>query len=312
MPKLLHGAKVAGALLLLLGVEQARGADLQPKTLAAWERYVRLTEQRVATELQDEERFLAIDFLHASPPQPVRPLLKKGQVHIQKLKTLDGGGQEIPVDDGMIHHWIGAIFVPQVNLEELIRWVQDYDHHQEYFQEVEQSKLLERNGPEFKIFFRLRRKKIITVFYGTYHTVIYRYHDARRVSSHSVTTKIAELDNPGTASETEKPVGKDSGFLWRLNSFWRFQEAEGGVFVECESLSLSRSIPWALSWLIKGYVESVPRESLESTMTSIRRGVQKKVRSGFPAHSPAELPPMRARTVELPAWDGTRHSPFLR
>src|SRR6266571_496565 len=91
----------------------------------------------------------------------------------------------------------------------------------------------------------------------------------------STTTRITEVQNAGTASEMEKPVGDDSGFLWRLNSYWRFKQQGDGVVVECESISLSRSIPFGLGWLIKGFVESVPRESLENTLVSIRDGVTK-------------------------------------
>ena len=176
------------------------------------------------------------------------------------------------------------MFVPQTTLPSLLEWIQDYDQHERYFLEVERSKLVSRDGPEFKIFYRLRRKKVITVYYNTLHTVVYQERDAKRASSRSFTTRIAQLDQPGEPGEKEKPVGNDSGFLWRLNSYWRFQEEDGGVFVECESVSLSRSIPFGLSWLVKGYVESIPRESLEGTLTSIRNGIGK--RSG--AERPAE------------------------
>ena len=260
---------------ILLAAQGVRGAELRPPTLAAWENYIRLTEQRIAAELEDGQKGLPTDFLNDSDPRATRSLLRNGQVYIRRVKTTDRNGKDIPVPDGMVHHWLGAIFVPEVALDPLQRWLHDYDRHERYFQEVEKSRLLAREGPEFRIFYRLRRKKVITVYYNTYHTVIYRQQDARRSSSRSFTTKIAQLDNPGTASEEEKPVGNDSGFLWRLNSYWRFQEEDGGVFVECESVSLSRSIPFGLNWLIKGYVESIPRESLENTLTSIRDGIGK-------------------------------------
>jgi hypothetical protein len=96
-----------------------------------------------------------------------------------------------------------------------------------------------------------------------------------RVFSRSHSTKIAQLDNPDTAQERERPVGEDSGFLWRLNSYWRYEEADGGVYIECESISLSRGIPFGFGWIVGSYVESVPRESLETTLTSIRDGVKK-------------------------------------
>ena len=260
-------------MIALLAAQPLPGAELRPSTLSAWETYVRLTEQRVAAELEDGQKFLSSDFLPGSEPLTTRSLLRSGQVSIRRMKTGGQNGTEVPVPDGMIHHWLGGIRVPGVSLESLLQWVQDYDGHERYFMEVEKSQLLSREGPEFRIFYRLRRKKVITVYYNTLHTVIYRPQDSRRASSRSFTTKIAELEDPGTAAEKENPVGTDRGFLWRLNSYWRFQEEDGGVFVECESVSLSRSIPFGLSWLIKGYVESIPRESLENTLTSIRNGI---------------------------------------
>jgi len=104
--------------------------------------------------------------------------------------------------------------------------------------------------------------------------VVYRDNGPGRASSRSFTTKIAEIDNAGTPSEKELPIGNDSGFMWRLNSYWRFREQDGGVIVECESVSLSRQIPFGFGWLVGSYVESIPRESLESALTSIRDGVK--------------------------------------
>ena len=109
------------------------------------------------------------------------------------------------------------------------------------------------------------------------HCRLDRQHGSERASSRSFTTRIAEIEDAGEATESEKPVGDDRGFLWRLNSYWRFQEEDGGGFVECESISLSRSIPFGLGWLIKGCVESIPRESLENKLASIRDGVKAPV-----------------------------------
>ena len=115
----------------------------------------------------------------------------------------------------------------------------------------------------------------MTVRYNTEHIVVYGPPQEGQQSSRSFTTKIAELQNAGTASEIEKPIGDNSGFLWRLNSYWRFKEQESGVVIECESISLSRSIPFGLAWLIKRFVESVPQESLENTLMSIPDGIHR-------------------------------------
>lgn len=266
-----------GLALAIFAAQDVRGAELRPRTLESWETYVRLTEQRIAKEINGASNFLGTDFLVGGVPQRTRVLLRNGQVSIRRMHTPYQNGREIPVPDGMIHHWLGGIFVPGVTLESLLEWLQDYDQHDRFFLEVEESRLLSRQGPEFRIFYRLRRRKVITVFYNTLHTVVYRQHGSERASSRSFTTRIAEIEDASEATESEKPVGDDRGFLWRLNSYWRFQEEDGGVFVECESISLSRSIPFGLGWLIKGYVESIPRESLENTLTSIRDGVKAPV-----------------------------------
>jgi hypothetical protein len=259
---------------VLLIARSAPAAELQPKTLAAWETYIRLTENRIAREVGNSTKFLVMDFWRPGEAASIRAALRRGQLDIRRLQTTAEGGRKIEVDDGMIHHWIGSVFVPDVKLDTLLHWLQDYDQHHRYFPEIEESRMVSRQGDSFEIFFKLRRKKIITVVYNTDHTAVYYPRDSHRAWSRSFTTRIAQLDEPDTPEERELPVGKDGGYLWRLNSYWRFEETDGGVYVECESVSLSRGIPFGFGWIVGGFVESVPRESLENTLTSLRKGVQ--------------------------------------
>jgi hypothetical protein len=159
----------------------------------------------------------------------------------------------------------------------VLHFVQDYNNHYLYFKEVEKSRLLSHDGDVFKIYYRFVRSKMtVTAHYNTNHTATYRTHDNSRVSSRSVATRIVELENVGSKDERERPEGNDSGFLWRLNSYWRFKEADGGVYIECESMSLSRSVPWPIGYVpgLKGVIESLPRESMQNTLTSIREAMK--------------------------------------
>jgi hypothetical protein len=263
------------ALCLCLALPlSAAAAILQLRTLQSWDLYVQQTEKRIASELPNESTFLRMDRMKPADAAKVQSVLKAGNVYSERMKTLDARGREIDVNDGMIHHWYGTIFIPGIKVDPLIRWIQDYDQQYKYFKEVEKSKLLSHDGDTFRIYLRLSRTKVVTVHYNTEHTVIYRDHGPGRASSRSFTTKIAEIDNAGSPSEKELPIGNDSGYLWRLNSYWRFREKDGGVIVECESVSLSRQIPFGFGWLVGSYVESIPRESLESTLTEIRDGVR--------------------------------------
>jgi hypothetical protein len=260
-------------LLLLPGLLVARAlpaAELTPEIVAGFDRYVVRTEGRIERELSATEGFLVQDFLPEEERAEAARTVAAGGIFTRKLRTLDEDGSEIEIPGGLVQHWVGSVLVPGARLEDVVGWLQRYDQHDQYFADVERSRLLARNGNEFDIFLRLRRKKVVTVTYDTEHHVRYRSFGRGREVSESHSTRIAELENADTPREREKPDGEDRGFLWRLDSYWRFEQVRQGVVVECESVSLSRGVPAALRWLVGRYLDSVPRESLESTLVPIR------------------------------------------
>jgi hypothetical protein len=268
-------AHFAILIILLAAPRSASAAELKPKTSEAWNSYIQLTEKRIASELDGQRGFLLRDFRSGPDAARIRSVLKGGQIYIEKTPLRDAKNNEFEVEDGIIHHWYGSIFIPEMTAARLLKWVQEYDQHHRFFPEVEKSRLVSRDRNTFRIYLRLVRTKILTVLtvhYNTEHTVTFRQHDPGRTSSQSVSTRIAQIDDPGKPNEKEMAIGKDSGYFWRTNSYWRYREEDGGVFVECESISLSRGIPFGLGLLLKGYVESVPRESLEGLLMSIRAG----------------------------------------
>jgi hypothetical protein len=250
---------------------------LEPHTIDAWNKYIALTEKRIDQELDTPAAFLRSDIAFIKRERAPG----EGNVQTQQLTTMDKG-QEIEIKDGTIHHWMGAVYIPGVTVDKVLAWVQDYNQHSKFFKEVEQSKLMSHPNPEtYDIFLRLTRSKMgVTAKFNTNHTVVYRRNGTGRASSRSVATKIAQIDKAGTSSEKEFAVGDDSGYLWRLNSYWRFAERDGGVVVECETVGLSRPLgSWVsiLNWFTFGKVrqiaESVARESLEDTLAAMRKGV---------------------------------------
>ena len=261
---------IAGFLTAVLLSGNARAVELKPETIRAFDRYIRLTEARIAGEVGSDKTFLWMDTLPMDRRSAVYQQLRQGQVVIERMKTLDGG-KEIEVPSGLIHHWLGVVFIPGVSLQQTMALVQDYDQHYRYYKpDVIASKLRGRNGNDFKIYLRFYKKKVITVVMNTEHDVHYFPVSPTRVHSRSYTTRIAEIANFGEPDEHEKPVDDGGGFLWRLNSYWRFEERDGGVYVQCEAVSLTRDIPALVSWLVKPFVTSVPRESLTNTLANTR------------------------------------------
>ncbi len=263
-------------------------ANLRDETVTAWRLYVDRTEARIASELETGEGFLIQDALPAAQAREARRTLHSGQVYTRKLATKDARGRRIEIPSGMVHHWMGSVFIPGAALDDLLPWLQNYDEHHRYFDEVEESRLIAREGDEIRMFLRLRRKKVVTVHYNTHHFVRYASQGSGRASSASYATRIAEIEDAGTAREKEMPIGDDHGFLWRLNSYWRFQEAWGGIIVELESVSLSRSVPAPLRWLVGSYLDSVPRESIAATLEPIRREAPRRFVTHRPEAKPSE------------------------
>ncbi|MBS1866144.1 MAG: hypothetical protein JSS69_09535, partial [Acidobacteria bacterium] len=144
----------------------------------------------------------------------------------------------------------------------------------EYYKpDVEQSKTLLRDGGHFQVFLRFKRKKVITVVLNTTHDVRYFRDSPSRAHSRSSAIKIAQVENAGKNDETEKTVGDDDGFLWRMETWWRMEEMDGGVYVQSEVVSLTRAVPAGLGWMIGPFVSNIPRESLAFTMEATRKAV---------------------------------------
>jgi hypothetical protein len=265
----LRRAAVVISALLCGGLWPRNGspATLREDTVKAWDLYKKLTEARIEKELESDSGFLVRDFLPDSDAAKIRSALARGDIYVKKMETRDEEGGKIKIPKGLVHHWYGSVLVPGVSVDELLGWIQDYDKHRDYFEEVEDSRLVSRRGEVFEIYLRLRRKKVITVHYNTDHVVTYKRWAPDKESSRSEAVRIAELDDPGTDREREKKPGfEDQGYLWRLDSYWRFKQVPEGVIVECESISLSRTIPAAFRWVVKPFITSVPKESLESAL----------------------------------------------
>lgn len=263
-------------LLLALGLAAPQepellSAELTQAKVAAFDLYVKATEARIDGELKRPGGFLYADGLREAKRAAALAALKRGEIYMERMQTRDASGHEMEAPGALIHHWMGAVFVPCATLKQAMEVVQDYDRHQDIYKpEVLRSKLVSHSGNDFKIFYRLRKKKVITVTLNTDHDVHYFPVDDKHCYSRSYTTRIQEVADADKPTEKEKPVGMDSGFLWRLYSYWRFEEKDGGIYIECESLSLTRNIPWIVSPIVKPFVTEIPRESLRMTMGSTR------------------------------------------
>jgi hypothetical protein len=279
-------SKTVGVLLLLAGfcsMATCRGnvgepafPELKAGTLRAFERYVELTDGRNEAELKHGTHLLWIDSLAEGQRAEAYAALKRGEVKLQKLETRDNGAV-IPCPGGLIHHWTGVVFFPGAKLEEVLRTLEDYDRHSVYYSpDVERSKIESRNGDHFRVFLRFHRHKVITVVLNTEHEVDYFLDTRGKAHSRSSAVRIAQVENAGKSDEREKTVGDDDGFLWRMETWWRMEESDDGVYVQSEVASLTRNIPTGLGWMIGPFVTDIPKETLTFTLEATRTAVKNR------------------------------------
>jgi putative flippase GtrA len=243
---------------LLTGAAPA--AAQSSAAIKGWDAYVAAVERRYADE---KGTFFALDVLDA---KRWRDRARAGEIPMREADPPS-------VADAKLHHWVGAVYVPDTTVDAVVKKIQDHaGAESKFYGEVKASKLLERSGDRFRVFMRIERDaSILTATYNTEHAVEYRRRGPTRASSRSLATRIAELADAGTPREREKAAGEDHGFLWRLNAYWRFEQAGDGVLIECESVSLSRSVPFVVRPLVGPIANRIARESLETTLRSLKR-----------------------------------------
>lgn len=250
-------------MLLLLFAVAAR-ADLKPETLQGYERYIKSLQPKLEEHNKSVEHFLWID---QNPD--LKKQVRNGEIVTERMTAPD-------VPDGLIQHWIGAVFIPGVTIDQVTRIDQDYARHKIlYAPDVMDSKILEHKGNHFKVFLRFRKHKVITVVLDTIHEVDYIPLDKTRLFSRSDCDHVQEVKSPGEPDEQKLPVGEGTGFMWAMNSYWRLAERDGGVYAECEAITLARDIPTGFGGVVGPIIRSLASESLENTLKVKRSSVTK-------------------------------------
>jgi hypothetical protein len=259
-------------IVLTVDARQVGLFSLRQATIDAFGKYLVQTETQNAKTLS-QGPFLWVDGLPQVDRTTAIAALKDGGVELRRI-TKDAAGKSPDVPGGMIHDWEGIIFIPGVKVDDVLRILQDYNHQATFYApDVERARIESRNGNDFHIFLRFRRHKVVTVVLDTEHAVTYFRDSQVRAHSRSSATRIAQVEDPGGPKEKEKTPGEDDGFLWRMETWWRLEERDGGVYVQNEVVTLTRDIPTGLGWLIEPFITKIPKETLDFTLQATRKAV---------------------------------------
>ncbi len=266
-------------LILLLLASSAQAAELHQRSKEGFDHYIKVVNARIQQELTaaaSGKPFLDFELKDPAQQRSIRDQLTRGETVIEKVEDKENGKSVIDIPDGLIHHWRATVFIPGADLKSTVALISDYDNNKNVYKpEVVDSKLISKTQldpktTEFRAYLRFYKKKILAVTINTEHLADYTVLSPTREIESSHTTRVAQVDEAGTPKEHEKPIGNDDGFMWALNSYWRLEQKDGGTYVQCEAISLTRDIPTGLGWIVKPFITDVPKESLHTTLDQTR------------------------------------------
>jgi hypothetical protein len=265
--------KFRSALLQLLIIFAAGAfsyaAELNQQSLTAWENYVASAKLRMQDRLAGKSPFLWVD---ADPMR--RQQLSSGQIVISPI----GNSHPLSVPHGLVHHWIGAVFIPGATIQDLSAVVGDYGRYSEIYRPtLIKAELLDSTGDEqkFSILWVQRVLLVTAAFYTELDSNYFTLNSRQGYMTFS-TTRVQQIENYGEKDERRLAPDEGSGYLSRLVSFARFEERDGGLYLELEVIGLSKDLPGSLRFLLKPVIDHVPRQLLTAKLDQTRRAIRSR------------------------------------
>ncbi|MGO9339202.1 MAG: hypothetical protein ACLPH3_18205 [Terracidiphilus sp.] len=264
----MKSASALALLYLVLSVQPLEAAAPKPETLRAWDAYIRIVNQNVAKSAAGDSQFLWID-----ESQDVAR-----RVHGNEVVVTSHDPEGVP--QGMIHDWVGVVFVPDATLDQALNVVENYDRYGEFYKPlVRKCTILARDEDQVKLNVVATQKVLsVTAAVETEEQVHVVRLDPKRAFITSSAVRVREIADYGQPNEHPFPENRRPGFVWREVTVQRLEERDGGVYVELETVLLSRGIPAELRWLIKPLADELPRRLMFGVLNDTRSAVLQEAR----------------------------------
>src|SRR5450755_388742 len=253
------------ALVAILPAALARSAELKPATLHAWNEYLR--ESRAPADTGN-----AILWIDESADRRAR--FQHGEVLVAPV--IERGTQN--VSDGLIHDWIGGVFIPGASVQDLRAVLDNYDRYKEIYRPVvTDSKAIPCDGVD-QSFSMIWKRHVMFVTAAM--QARYLAHEATIDQRHGYSIvdaiEIQQIEDYGHRNERALPPDTGNGFIWRIRSIVNYEERDGGVYLQIEAIALTRGIPSSIEWMVRPVVGRLSIDSLTATLGQTRDAVIKR------------------------------------
>jgi len=247
-------------------------AELEQKTLEAFHEYVHAAGVQMDADAPNDASFLFIDHLDPAEKTKLYGQIENGSIVVLPVDTTDNG-KRIKIPDGMIHHWAGVMFARGITLQQVEALILDYSNYGEIYRPtIRRGRVLSHSGDTFNTLVQFYSHSPEMAFDA--HFDVHVFHDnPDHTRIRSISTHVNQLQSAGNPDSPVMPDGQGNGYLWRLNDYWRLEQKDGGVFVQIESIELSRSVPYLLSWIIDPIVRDKSRDAVSGLLSATRRAL---------------------------------------
>jgi hypothetical protein len=242
-------------------------ASLEPTTSKTWEEYVASANMGMEQCLSPGHTFLWVD----EKPQRLASV-RAGEIVVSPV----GPRSPKKVPSGLIHDWVGAVFIPDATVRGVLEVVRDYARFKDLYQpSVIDSKVIAAGEARDRYSMLLINKSFfLKTALDTDYESSFVHVDERRAYSVSRSTRIQEIERYGAPAQRTLNEDESRGILWRLFSITRYVERDGGVYLELEAIGLSRDIPSSLRWLVEPIVRRISRSSLATCLQQTEDAVR--------------------------------------
>jgi hypothetical protein len=251
-----------GCLLPALPAAAQLVIKLKPDTVEQFEAYVHTAEADMDARWKMPDRLILVQ----SDPAELQKVLS-GEVYIRSVSP----NGPVSIKDGLIHDWIGTVFIPNAAPDKVVGILRNFDVHKKIYPEVVNSRTVRQAGDEVEGYWRLRRKGVVSVVLDVTQKAFWTEIAPGRWICRAHADDVREVDTGLFSNGRVFPLGEGHGYMWRLDAYWALEAYRGGVLAECRTISLSRDIPDALNWAIAPYVKKAPQDSLFSTLSNTRK-----------------------------------------
>jgi hypothetical protein len=238
----------------------AVAAELEARTASAYQRHIAAVARAFNARVSSDT------FLEQGSPEAL-DRMRRGEI----LLAAGTGDGIVEVPRGLIHHWRAAAFIPNMTLERLLTFVQNYAAYADAYDWLVASHLVARDGDQYRTFFRVKQRAgVVTGVVDMWMVTDYRRIASDRVVAVATADCVRQVERAGERDEQRLQVGTGSGFVWRADALSKYMQRDGGVYVELDAIGLSRGYPSLLGWIIEPIARRLGRESAAGSLNRLR------------------------------------------